>query len=203
MNPTFQAVFGTQWDALPPALKAHYAIRPFSNDRVTVEGTLDVEMHPVLRAFSGLIRWSGMLTPYEGKAVPVTVHFHSEPDSNAFVFERIFRFPGKETVTFRSRMISKAPHRVTEYMKTGIGWKATYYYEGDKVILRHAGYVWRLFGLDIPLPIEILAGQGGAYEQATGEDSFLMRMELSSPFFDKPLYAYGGTFRVTEILHRD
>ncbi|MDC7684794.1 DUF4166 domain-containing protein [Asticcacaulis sp. BYS171W] len=203
MKTTFEAVFDEQWAALPPALKAHYANRPFSRDRVTVEGTLDVEMHPWMRKISWLIRLTGMLTPYEGKAVPVTVHFHSEPDSNAFVFERIFNFPGREPVVFRSRMISKRAHRVTEYMKTGAGWKATYYYDNDKVILRHAGYVVRVLGIDIPMPIEWLVGYGYAYEQATGEDSFKMHMQMSGGLLDKPLYSYGGEFRVTEVLYRD
>ncbi len=33
-EPIFAEVFGAQWDRLPPALKAHYANRPFSNDVV-------------------------------------------------------------------------------------------------------------------------------------------------------------------------
>jgi len=196
--PIFAAVFAGQWEALPPALKAHYANRPFTRDRVTVEGTLDVEMHPLLRRLSWLIKATGMLTPYEGKAVPVTVHFHSEPDSDAFVFKRIFRFAGHESVVFRSRMVSKRPHSVTEYMATGIGWRALYDFHDGRVRLRHDGYALKLFGLDIPLPVTWLAGRGDAWEEATGEDSFRMYMDLRHPLLGK-LYSYGGTFRVTEM----
>lgn len=67
MNPTFAAIFAEQWEDLPPALKAHYANRPFTRDHVIVEGTLDIEMHPLLRRFSWLIKATGMLTPYEAK----------------------------------------------------------------------------------------------------------------------------------------
>lgn len=198
MKPTFAAIFAEQWDTLPPALKAHYANRPHTRDHVTVEGVLDVEMHPLLRRLSWLIRLTGMLTPYEGKAVPVTVHFRSEPDSDAFVFERVFRFPGRAPVTFRSRMISTRPHNVTEYMATGIGWRAHYDYHDGRVRLRHAGYAWRLLGIDIPLPMTWLAGRGDAWEEATGEDSFRMYMDLRHPLLGK-LYSYGGSFRVTEM----
>ena len=41
-EPTFKSVFGASWDDLPPVMKQHYANQPYSNDEVTVEGTLDV-----------------------------------------------------------------------------------------------------------------------------------------------------------------
>jgi hypothetical protein len=204
MKPIFTDVFAEQWDDLPPVMKAHYANRPFTHDNVTVEGTLDVEMATWLKPLSGLIKLTGMLTPYAGKAVPVKVHFFSEPDGQAFVFQRIFAFPGKPEIIFRSRMVPKAAHEVIEYMKMGVGWRASYHYDGQRVVMRHLGYVIRVFGRDIPLPgfLGALVGHGKAWEEALTDDTFAMRMELTSPLFGK-LYAYGGTFRITKVSLAD
>jgi hypothetical protein len=200
--PIFAAVFGEQWSRLPPALLKHYANRPFCTDRVTVKGTLSIRMGPMMKAVAPLLAMFGMLTPRDGDNIPCIVHFISEPDSNAFVFERWFEFPGRKPYRFRSKLVPKGGHEVTEYMPCGVGWRCSYYYDKDKVILRHLGYVWRLFGVDIPLLGlgELLIGQGGAYEQAVGEVSFRMRMATyGSLFMEWMDYSYEGEFMITEM----
>jgi len=201
-TPIFADIFAEQWDGLPPALKARYANRPFSHDRVTVTGVLTIRMGPLLRWFSPLLKACGMLTPWEGEDIPCTVTFLSEPDSRAFIFERRFEFPGRPPHVFRSKMVMQRPHEVIEYMANGIGWRCAYYYDKDKVLLQHRGYVWRLFGVDIPVSGigELLMGHGGAYEQATDENSFRMRMALYGGLFQELAeYSYEGEFTVTEM----
>jgi len=47
---------------------------------------------------------------------------------------------------------------------------------------------------------ELLMGHGGAYEQATGENSFRMRMALYGGLFQELAeYSYEGEFTVTEM----
>lgn len=200
---TFEAVFAEQWAALPPVLKAHYANRPFSHDRVTVEGVMDVEMAGWLKALSPVIRWARMLTPYAGRDVPVTVRFESERDSQAFVFHRQFRFD-KGEIVFHSRMIPTGAHEVIEYMTFGIGWRVAYSFDGQRVQMTHKNYVWRVFGrvLNLPKFIEPVIGRGMAWEEAVSEDEFIMRMELRSPWLGL-LYAYGGRFRIAEVTYQD
>ncbi len=202
-EPTFAAVFGDQWHTLPPALKLHYINRPFSRDRTTVRGQLTVQMSPLLRAFSPLLRQLGMLTPWEGDDIPCTVYFHSEPNSKAFIFERHFEFPGRAPYVFRSRLVPMGGHRVIEYMACGIGWVCTYTYEGDQVRLTHQGYIWRVLGLDLPLPFaDVFMGRGHAWEVATSETGFAMHMELSCGLFGR-LYSYAGEFAVTEVMPKN
>ena len=201
-RPIFAEIFAEQWDRMPPALKAHYANRPFSNDRVTVTGTLTIRMGPLLRLFSPLLKACKMLTPWEGGNVACMVEFHSEPDSKAFIFERRFAFPGRPPHVFRSKMVMQRPHEVIEYMANGIGWRCAYYYDKDKVLLQHRGYVWRLFGIDIPLSAvgELLLGHGGAYEQATGDNRIKMRMALYGGLFQELTeFSYEGEFTVVEV----
>ena len=89
-EPIFKAAFGTDWNVLPKVIRDHYAIRPYSNDRVIVKGTLDIEISPFMRVMS---RLSGMLVSKSGMGVPVTVTFTSGPDTSAFTFDRIFHYP--------------------------------------------------------------------------------------------------------------
>jgi hypothetical protein len=200
-EPTFAEVFAEQWNALPPAMKLHYANRPFTRDRVTVEGRLTIRMGPLMKLMAPLMGALGMLTPRDGDNIACTVHFLSEPDNKVFVFERHFDFPGKPHV-FRSRLIPRGAHDVTEYMPCGIGWRCGYYFRDGKVMLEHKGYVWHILGIDLPLLGlgELFMGRGGAFEEATGDDSFRMRMGTYGSLFGTAMdYAYEGEFRVTEM----
>ncbi len=200
-RPIFADIFVEQWDSLPPALKAHYANRPFSNDRVTVTGRLTIRMGSLLRLTSPLLRALSMLTPWPGDNVACSVTFLSEPGSNAFIFERRFDFPGRAPYVFRSKMIPQGPHEVIEYMAFGIGWRCGYVYEDGQVLLRHRGYVWHLFGVNLPLSWlgELVLGRGDAFEAATDDQSFRMCMTLSGGLFGRlAAYSYEGEFSVTE-----
>lgn len=203
-TPIFQDIFAEQWDILPPALKAHYANRPFSHDRVTVSGQLTIRMGLLLRLALPLLKALNMLTPWPGSDVPCTVTFRSEPDSRAFIFERRFHFPGRAPYVFRSKMIPQGPHEVIEYMAGGVGWRCGYGYENDRVSLQHRGYVWRIFGVDVPLSWlgECLLGRGDAFEKATGENRFRMRMTLSGGLFGRLTeYSYEGEFTLTDFQY--
>lgn len=205
-RPIFHDIFGdAAWTRLPVVLLAHYANRPYSNDRVTVEGVLTIRMSKLMAFFSPVLKLTGMLTPWAGENIPCTVHFRSQPKSNIFVFERWFHYPGRKPYVFRSELVPRGGHEVTEYFACGLGWRCTFYYDGDKVILRDRGFAWRLFGLHIPLPgfVNLLLGQGGAYETATGDNSFYMRMEVNHFLFDGVQYGYDGTFTVTEVALQD
>ncbi len=199
-RPIFAEVFAEQWGSLPGVLRAHYANRPNSHDRVVVEGHLDIVIHPLVKPLAPLMAAMGMLTPWSGTAVPCTVQFLSQTDGHAFIFDRRFHFPSGKNVRFRSELVAKGPHDVIEIMRSGIGWRCRYDLDGARVVLRHKGYAWRLFGLDIPLPgLGLVVGRGEAWEEATGDDTFAMYMALRHPLFGR-LYSYSGAFTVTEVL---
>lgn len=205
-EPIFKNIFAEQWESLPPALKVHYANRPFSHDRVTVSGHLTVRMGPLLQLAAPLLKALNMLTPWARENVPCTVAFLSEPDSRAFIFQRRFDFPGRAPHVFRSKMIPQRPHEIIEYMAGGIGWRCGYAYENGRVLLQHRGYVWRIFGVDLPLSWlgEFLLGRGDAFEEATGNNSFRMQMTLSGGLFGRlTAYSYEGEFIVTDIQYAE
>lgn len=196
--PIFQPVFGKAWEQLPPALRKHYANRPYSHDVVTVEGTMSVRIAPAMRLLFPLLRLAGALVPHEGEDVPVTVYFRSEPESDAFCFERVFYFPGRKPYVFRSKMRPQGGDEMVDFMRFGIGWRGGYAWEGGRVKMRHKGYAWRMLGIVMPLPLEWLLGRGEAQEEAIGDDTFRMEMTITHPLLGN-LYYYGGVLRVKEV----
>lgn len=196
-QPIFQSVFAEQWDKLPTVIHKHYANRPFSDDVVTVEGNMDVEFGWLIKLFSPFLRLFGVLVPYQGNDVPVTVKFRSESDSSVYCLDRTFNFPNKNPYVFYSRMVPVKENLIIEFMKYGIGWKHRFYYKDDKVILEHHSYVWKVFNLIIPVPIGLFLGRGYAEEEAMNENQFRMKMNITHPLFGK-MYEYRGVFEVID-----
>jgi len=194
-TPIFQPIFGESWSILPPVMHLHYANHPFSDDVAVAEGTMDVTFNWLARLLSPLLHLTGALVPYQGRNIPVTVHFRSFPDSSALMFDREFRFPNRKPFYFRSRITPIGGAEVIEYMRFGIGWKADYIYSSGKVKLLHRGYVWRIAGRAIPLPISWILGKGYAEEEALSNTSFRMHMHITHPIWGK-LYDYRGIFEM-------
>lgn len=194
-EPIFKQILRENWDALPKVMRDHYAVRPYSNDKVTVRGTLDVAVSPLAAL---LARTTGMLIAQSGKDVPVTVTFRSGPTSAAFRFDREFSFPGQKPVHFRSRMERVSDNILIEFMRFGIGWKFAFDWRDGKITLDHRGYIWRIFGITLPIPGELLLGKGAAEETPLTEQSFAMWTHTKHRLFGK-MFGYAGTFEVTEV----
>ncbi|MBL4907156.1 MAG: DUF4166 domain-containing protein [Sneathiella sp.] len=195
LQPIFKDIFGACWPALPTVIQHHYAVREHSKDQVTVSGTLDIEV----QKWVGLIaKFSGMLVPYSGKKVPVTVTFSVGPDGRSMDFDRIFNFPDKKTVRFRSTMKQLENGDVAEFMKFGFGWRFKFYWNGESVVLDHRGYLWRILGFHIPLPLSLILGKGYAEETPVSDTTFSMWTHTRHPLFGIT-FAYSGQFEVTDI----
>lgn len=196
-QPVFKPVFGASWSDLPPVMRRHYANRAYKDDVATVEGTLDVQSSVIGRLLKPIFLLTGVLVPYEGKNVPVTVNFISESRSNAFRFERTFHFPGKRPYQFLSKMVPRGGNEIVEIMGPGLGWRSSYSWDGTKVILAHKGYVFSIFGVLVPLPLTFLLGSGYAEENPIDDDSFAMMTEIRHPLWGR-IFGYNGTFKITK-----
>jgi Domain of unknown function (DUF4166) len=196
-RPIFADVFGPSWEALPPVFKAHYANRPYSQDRATVAGQLDVRCRSIMRWLAPFLILSRSIPPYNGTNVPATVHFTSDVNTRRFHFRRIFSFAGRKPYAFNSYMEQTKGAEVVEITATGFGWKMRYAWENDKVVMHHVGYVVRLLGYTFPVPLEFILGRVYAEEVAADENSFAMQMYMTHPFFGK-IYEYKGCFTVTK-----
>lgn len=140
---------------------------------------------------------TGMLLPYSGDNIPVTVTFRSGKDSTAFHFDRVFHFPDKGDITFHSRMESIGNNEMIEFMRFGIGWKLAYHWDGKKITLSHRGYVWHVLGRRIPLPLTWVIGAGYAAETPISESRFSMWTYAKHPLMGKT-FGYAGEFEIVD-----
>jgi hypothetical protein len=194
-NSLFSEVFGSVWQTLPPVMHKHYANRPYSTDKVVAKGTMDISRSWLAHILAPLFWLAKTLVPYNGKQVPVTVYYRSDPSSPSIYFDRHFFFPGKSPYRFSSRMEHIKDAQLVEWMHLGIGWSLEYQWDGSKVILAHRGYVWRCCGKLISLPLDWLIGVGYAEEEAISADQFRMEMHLTHPLFGK-IFSYKGIFTI-------
>mgnify|MGYP000194456811 CR=1 FL=1 len=197
-KPIFQYIFGEQWQHLPQVMRKHYANRPYSKDVVTVKGVMKIEVSTYAKLLSPFLRIAGALVPYPGDNIPVTVRFYSEQDTDVYSFHRIFHFTDRPAYHFRSHMVHVGSNKIIEFMPIGIGWNASYRYDGQKVLIEHCGYKMKLFGYLIKLPLELLLGKGYAEEEALSDNRFRMYMDIKHPIFGK-VYSYMGEFSVSEV----
>ncbi len=197
--PIFQPIFGADWPLLPPVLQQHYANRPFTTDIVIAEGQMEVRRSRLIRLLAPLLRLTRTLVPYDGADIPVIVRFCSAPDSAAFGFDREFHFPGRPPYHFRSQMVPAGGNEVIEYMRFGLGWRAAYRYNGaNGVMLTHRGYVWRVGGITLPVPLHWLLGRGNAEEEALSDTTFRMQMQMRHPLLGV-MFHYAGVFAITRM----
>jgi len=195
--PIFESIFGVPWANLPPVMQKHYAVRPDSNDRVVVRGTMNVKRNCLMRLMSPLLKLFGALVPYDGEGIPVTVAFYSGPNSSDFHFDRTFQFPAK-TFRFHSRLIPIAGGDVIEVMRSGMGWRSRYQIEDGHISLSPIGYYWRIGNWNVPLPITWMIGVCTASEDVLTDNGFKMQMTITHPIFGET-YRYEGTFEIDEV----
>ena len=194
-QPIFEPIFGKSWEDLPPSLRKHYANRPYTDDVVELKGVMDIKLSKITRLMKPLFKLFGALVPYEGENIPTTVYSKSEPVTADYNLERHFHFPNQESYVFRSRFIHVKDSDVIEVMKFGIGWRCDYIYNGDRVLLIHRGYYWRIFGMLLPIPLTLLLGKGDAWEEAVNDNSFRMCMTITHPLFGRT-FEYKGQFEL-------
>ncbi|MBN67213.1 MAG: hypothetical protein CMM94_06585 [Rickettsiales bacterium] len=187
----FQPIFGNDWERMPPVMRAHYGVRSASDDTVVVKGWLDVRMSWPVRIASRLL---GVLVPYNGNKVPVQVTFTGDA-AGQFYFDRAFDFGARGVCHFRSVLQPVGGDEVMEWMGYGVGWRCAYQWNGERVILKHRGYVLRVFGRCVPLPLELLLGKGYAEETPISDTCFAMWTHTKHPLFGE-MFRYAGEFEV-------
>lgn len=191
----FREILGPIWDELPRVMKAHYRNKAFCNDVTEMQGHLNVHTSWYSKLLSPAFAVLGALVPYKGTQVPVNVKARSNPTSNAYILEREFNYEGKGIRHFRSTLEPFGRNELIEFLRFGVGWRSSFDWNGERIVLEHIGYVWRVFRINIPLPISWIIGKGNAYEIPMSDTEFEMYMEIKHVLFGK-IYGYDGRFEV-------
>ena len=82
-------------------------------------------------------------------------------------------------------------------MKFGLGWRAAFSWDGEKVVVAHKGYGLQVFGHLVPLPLTWLMGAGSAVECPVDKRRFDMAVSISHPWWGE-IYGYRGRFEVLD-----
>lgn len=192
-DPAFKIVFGSEWDKLPPVFQKRYMNRAFSDDVVPVQGEMEIRYSKPMSYFIPLFKIFHILVPYQGKNIPVKVDFRSDKKSAAVCLDRNFYFPGQKPWHFHSCMYALGENDAVERMAFGLGWRTRYFYDGKKVVMQHRGYVLRIFGINIPLPLTFFLGKGYAEEVVIDDNTYQISMTMTHPWWGV-LYTYSGNF---------
>lgn len=193
--PLFAEVLGNGWQMLSPVMKKRYSNRLYSNDIVSVTGSMTIRSSRWMRIIKPLLKFSGVPIPQDGENIPVVVKFASERNSSKYWFDREFSFTQK--VHFKSYMVHIKNNIMVEFMRFNVGWRAKFSVNGDRVIMSHYGYVLRFFNVLIPLPISLLLGKCNIVEQPVSDHTFIMEMYLNHFLFGS-IFEYKGIFKIGE-----
>ncbi len=194
--PVRQAL-GQQWSSLGRVIRRHYDLPPHTETNLEVAGIMDVVHSPVGRLFVAAGRLFDALVPYRGRDIPVTVRNWSRSDSDAMFWHRTFRFPGKEPVTFRSRMVYAGKNDIVEYVNYGLGIRMTLSAEGNTLRYDSCGYQWDLGLLKLQIPDWLLLGKAIIRETPVSENAFDVEFEIIHPLWGRT-FGYSGRFTFCE-----
>lgn len=199
-EPIFKTVLGNQWMQLGSIVRQHYSLTPFSQDYVRVDGVMEEIHHSMIAKLLipfGLL--FGAIVPFRAENVPVSVHYSSSPDDANLYWDRAFQFRTNRQFHFKSYMHHVSNNVVIEYVRFGVGLRLRVTAEDGALVFRDEGYVWRIFGFTLPVPVGLIFGNAYVEERPIDADSFSMKMELVHPLFGT-LFRYRGHFRIARDL---
>lgn len=195
-KPIFQEILGDSWGELGNVIKRHYFLRPFSDDYICVSGEMSEIYHSsIAKLFIPFGMLLGAVVPYRGNDVPVDVHYASSNENAHIYWDRVFKFTEKNHYHFKSRMEHVRDNEVIEFVRFGLGMRLKVTAENGAIVFRDAGYIWRLFGMDIPVPVGLFFGNAYVEERPIDENNFRMKMTIEHRLFGV-MFRYEGTFNL-------
>ncbi|WP_343237256.1 DUF4166 domain-containing protein [Xanthomonas sp.] len=192
-------MLGEDWNRLGEVIRRHYFLRAFSDDSICVKGRMREVWHSAIaKCLIPAARIFGALVPYRGTDVPIEVHYNARPDSGALHWDRVFHFAGRPPFHFLSHMEHVGGNGVIEFIRFGVGMRLKVTTEDGALVFRDEGYVWRMFGVDVPLPLGLLLGRAYIEERPVDDERFSMRMTLTHRLFGE-LFRYSGGFTLGDV----
>lgn len=194
----FQKVLGEQWENLGDVIKRHYFLKPFSEDRIVVTGEMLEVYHSALaKLFIPVGVLFGAVVPFRGRNVPTEVYYNSKIDNAHLYWHRIFKFSEQRHFHFKSHMELGERNEVVEFVRFGVGMRLKVTAEEGAIVFRDNGYIWRLFGISVPIPVNLLLGSAYVEERPIDENTFSMKMIMTHPLLGV-MFRYRGRFTLDD-----
>lgn len=199
MEPVFKNVLRDEWSKLGNVIRKHYFLRPYSQDSICVSGEMEKIHHHsnLAKMLIPLGMVFGSIVPKRGRNIPIDVHYSARENDSCIHWDRVFRFDNSPPFHFKSFMQHVSGNEVIEFVRFGVGMRLAVTVENGALVFRSKGYVWKVFGMTIPIPAGLLFGQAYVEERPVDEQSFRMKMVLNHQVFGS-LFRYSGTFRLPE-----
>lgn len=199
LKPVIEKALGGSWDQLAPLIRQHYDITPGTPSKMVINGIMDEVYHsPIAKLFLLPGRIFGALVPYKGKKIPTEVrNWTSENDNEAMFWHRTLDFPNKPDVIFQSRMEHIQDNEIIEFVRFGMGIRMAMSVKDEALIFKSLGYVWKIAGIQIPIPTWVILGNSEIIEKAISDDTFYIAFNMVHPLFGRTFH-YSGTFSITE-----
>jgi len=195
----FQKILADNWGDLGSVIRRHYFLRPFSDDYICVCGEMSEIYHSsIAKLFLPFGVLFGAIVPYRGINVPIDVHYTSRKENANIYWDRVFKFSEKNHYHLKSHMEHVQGNEVIEFVRFGIGMCLNVTAENGAIVFRSSGFIWRIFGKKIPIPVNLFFGNAYVEERPLGENNFSMTMILKHPIFGV-MFRYEGKFSLGEI----
>jgi len=193
-DPIFKQILGDQWNDLGKVIQDHYFLKPYSDDYICVKGEMDEIYHsPIAKLLIPFALLFGAIVPYNRNNVPIDVHYNSKSDNSTLYWDRVFKLSPTHDFHFKSHMEMQSGNEVIEYVRFGVGMRLLVTAENGVLIFKDNGYVWKLFGVNIPIPINLIFGKAYIEERPIDDEHFSMKMIIKHPLFGD-LFRYSGKF---------
>ncbi len=197
-DPIFKQILGDNWDNLGKVIQDHYFLKPYSDDYICVTGEMDEIYHSHIAKLLipfGLV--FGAIVPYNDTNVAIDVHYNSKRNDSKLYWDRVFKFKNHKTFHFKSHMEQQSGNQVIEYVRFGIGMKLAVSAKDGAILFHDKGYVWKVMGFKIPIPINLLFGNAYIEERPIDNEYFSMKMIIKHPLFGV-MFRYSGKFKFTK-----
>lgn len=184
-----QRALGKDWDALAPALKAHYALA-----RNRDLGVLSIEYPKAMQWPLNFLRLWGTLINQRAQQVPTQVIKWMTGEQQQW--RRRVSLP-TQVLTFDSSWHYVGGNELIEYVKPYLGLKMAVTVREDKLYYEGRAYILKLGSLLIPIPEALVLGHTTIEEIGVDAEHFTMDFRLQHPLFGQ-IYRYTGRFH-TEL----
>ncbi|MET0026657.1 MAG: DUF4166 domain-containing protein [Candidatus Thiodiazotropha sp.] len=191
---------GVGWNELAPGVKAHYDLDPSEEENLTLKGLMNEVYHSrSAKLFILFGRVFGALVPYCGTQIPTVVrNWTRKDDRDVLHWHRTLNFPNRTPVTFSSRMVSRQPNEIIEFVRYGMGIRMSISVVDHALVYRGIDYVWIVAGRQIHLPNWLILGDAIITEKALSETCFQLNFEINHPWLGKT-FSYCGEFSLTAV----
>ena len=192
MQSAMQQALGADWDALPPALQAHY-----QRGTNTDTGHLDIEFPAFMRLPLRGLRLLGALVHRDGKQIPTTVSKQMEGECQRW--QRSITFPDGQVIYFKSFWIAAGednPNQLIEFVNPFLGLQMAVSVRDAKLYYEGVRFVLQIGKLRLPIPEWLALGHTDIVETAVDDQHFDMDFRLTHPLLGQ-IFRYAGRFNAT------